>query len=350
MKRISISSIVLMVFGGHVNAQSSITVFGVVDAAISRVQSGGGGHRTGLASGSNLGSRLGFRGTEDLGGGMGASFWLEAPLNIDTGTPNGLAFTRRSTVSLHTSLGEFRLGRDYAPTYWNVTHFDPFSRVGVGSFLATDNFGYGTIRNNNSIGYIIPKGNVYGQIQYAFGEKSSAARNSKQGDSLGGRVGYAKGAFNAAVAYARFKQVVGASNIAPITVGKDIIQYNLAASWNFGFIKPMLFWGRERVARGVVGGSQVDSMMISFTAPIFDGEIRGSAAKFNKENGGADYSKFSIGYGYSFSKRTQVYFSLAQIDNNDLAAVAVESNGVSKVIVNPGKKSSGYEFGIRHTF
>ena len=62
-------------------------------------------------------NRLGFRGTEDLGGGLLASFWLEGGMAVDTGTPAGFNFTRRSTVSLTSSMGEIRLGRDYTNSF-----------------------------------------------------------------------------------------------------------------------------------------------------------------------------------------------------------------------------------------
>lgn len=130
-------------------AQSSITLFGVADAAISHYSVKSvyynsplpslppvaspievGRSQTVLSSGGNASSRLGFRGTEDLGGGLAASFWLEAALNLDTGAVPNLAFSRRSTVSLSGNAGELRLGRDYVPTYWNESVFDPMGAVG----------------------------------------------------------------------------------------------------------------------------------------------------------------------------------------------------------------------------
>ena len=109
-------------------------------------------NKTQLTNSGYNSSRLGFRGTEDLGGGMSASFWLEAGVNNDDGpapppTPTtrppvpalasdgrqGLTFNRRSTVSLAGGWGELRLGRDYTPQFWNLTVFDPFGTNGVGT-------------------------------------------------------------------------------------------------------------------------------------------------------------------------------------------------------------------------
>ena len=69
---------------------------------------------------------------EDLGGGLAASFWLEAPLSTDDGA-GSLAFTRRSTVSLSGRFGEIRLGRDRTANSLNDTIFDPFGGNGSGA-------------------------------------------------------------------------------------------------------------------------------------------------------------------------------------------------------------------------
>jgi predicted porin len=87
--------------------------------------------QTALSNSGYNASRLGFRGTEDLGGGLAASFWLEAPITNDDGKDWSASFSRRSTVSLSGGFGEIRLGRDYTATFWNDTVFDPFGTVGV---------------------------------------------------------------------------------------------------------------------------------------------------------------------------------------------------------------------------
>src|SRR4051794_33733719 len=177
---------------GVASAQSSVTLFGVVDAAVSGYSNKADNRFTGVGttvnqtpmtnSGYNS-SRLGFRGTEDLGSGLAASFWLEAGLNNNDGSGNaeggGLMFNRRSTVSLSGPFGEIRAGRDYPPTYWNDTVFDPFGTNGVGSSLidtassATGDRNY--VRASNSIGYFLPPnlGGFYGQFMYAFNGRST---------------------------------------------------------------------------------------------------------------------------------------------------------------------------------
>src|SRR3954468_1495071 len=185
---------------GAASAQSSVTLFGIVDVNYAHYSVDGGtsaygtaassGHVNVLTNSGYNSARLGFRGTEDLGGGLSASFWLEGALSPDDGNAAGLQFRRRSTVSLAGGWGEVRLGRDYVPAFWNLTVFDPFGTNGVGTSMtlvgpaggngtagnALVPFGQGTsgviVRASNSFGYFLPAnlGGFYGQAQYYLGE------------------------------------------------------------------------------------------------------------------------------------------------------------------------------------
>jgi predicted porin len=133
MKRTLLALASCTVLCGAASAQSSVTIFGVVDLNARWLDNNGvtqySMSQDGLAP-----SRLGFRGVEDLGGGLKAGFWLEMPLNPDIGNAGvRLAFTRRSTVSLSNAWGEVRLGRDETATYYNSGHFDPFGDTGIGA-------------------------------------------------------------------------------------------------------------------------------------------------------------------------------------------------------------------------
>src|SRR3954469_341614 len=141
----SLIALAALAAAGAASAQSSVTLFGIVDVNYAHYSVEGGTTTAGVATGSqhvnvltNSGynsARLGFRGTEDLGGGLSASFWLEGALSPDDGNAAGLQFRRRSTVSLAGNWGEIRLGRDYVPTFWNLTVFDPFGTNGVGTVV-----------------------------------------------------------------------------------------------------------------------------------------------------------------------------------------------------------------------
>ena len=120
MKKSLLALAALTAFAGAASAQSSVTLFGIVDAGVARL-SGGGKTKIGMTNSGYNSSRFGVRGVEDMGGGMQAGFWLEGQLTNDDGNAAGLNFQRRSTVSLMGGFGEIRMGRDYTPTFWNTT-------------------------------------------------------------------------------------------------------------------------------------------------------------------------------------------------------------------------------------
>lgn len=166
------------------SAQSSVTLFGVVDAGVARV-TGDVASRTGVSTGGVNISRLGFRGAEDLGGGLAATFWLEAGLDVDTGAGKAggaLSFNRRSTVSLSGRFGEVRLGRDDSPTFLNTLIFDPFLTNGVGGNNAFVMLG-APIQISNAISYFLPRelGGFFGQLQYVPSEQGSASATPNLG-------------------------------------------------------------------------------------------------------------------------------------------------------------------------
>ncbi|WP_228121852.1 porin [Variovorax paradoxus] len=132
----------LVTLAGTASAQSSVTLFGVVDAGVSHFEAVSEYRpafdprrpaaallaagvpkvtqsQTTLSRGGYRGSSLGFRGTEDLGGGLAASFWLESNISNDDGKTGLASFAKRSTVSLSGGFGELRLGRDYTPIFRN---------------------------------------------------------------------------------------------------------------------------------------------------------------------------------------------------------------------------------------
>ena len=214
---------------------SNVEIFGVFDATVSHLSATGAGNVNRIqGEGRNESSRLGLRGMEDMGGGWGAGFWLEAGLFVDSGagqntTSNntsygqtalsdgtgnstakpdvvslgglqGITFNRASTVSLiNKSVGEFRLGRDYSPSFWNKTLFDPFGTVGVGAYT---NLSYGTlnkyvavsppgnptpqVRSSNSMVWL---SNSYagfrGQVMYALPEQLTGCSDVQVNTSVG---------------------------------------------------------------------------------------------------------------------------------------------------------------------
>src|SRR6516225_8563849 len=140
MKRTMFALAVLSAYAGGAMAQSSLALYGTVDVNGRIVKNEGTSKRWSLGRDGINSSQLGFKGIEDLGGGLKAGFVLLSSVGADSGdegsgqsaTGSGKFWYRRSTVSLFSNAGELRLGRDYTPTYWNNTIFDAFGTNGIG--------------------------------------------------------------------------------------------------------------------------------------------------------------------------------------------------------------------------
>lgn len=344
---------------GVASAQSSVTLFGVVDMSVQRLRADGVGSATRLASGSNTTSRIGFRGQEDLGGGMSASFWIEATIMGDDGQGNGtnsnnqatgagaavagrqgLTFDRRSTVSLSGTWGEVRLGRDYVPTYWNVTRSDPFFANGVGSIRSLVGTGAVNavtfVRASNSVAYHLPSnlGGFYGQVNYGMGENLSNAANKSDGTYAGARLGYAKGAIEVGAATANTQYLAG-----------DYADSNIFGSYDFGVAKVSALWNQSKV-KAPVQLKQRD-YQIGVVVPVGAGEIKGSyvRTRITSSPTGAGANLLALGYVHNLSKRTAAYVHYARLANRGGATF---SNGPAAPTANG--RTTGYEIGLRHSF
>lgn len=346
----SLCALGLTATAGAALAQSSVTVFGTVDAGVARV-SGAGVSKTGLSTGGANISRIGFRGMEDLGSGLQAGFWLEAGLDVDTGTGKatggGLSFNRRSTVSLLGSFGEVRLGRDDAATFLSTLIFDPFLTNGVGGTMAFTMLGIpgaataaggAPIQLSNSLSYFLPQnlGGFYGQAQLALGEQASNAANKNQGDYRGLRAGYRQGPLHGALATGKLKGDVEAN---------DLTANNLGVSYDFGVAKPSFLWATEK--RGAL---KVTALQVGVTVPVGLGEVRAAYSRYDTANSNADWNKVSLGYGYNLSKRTMLYGTYARIGNKDGAQKSIGVQGLTAPGTSLGGSSTGLEVGIRHFF
>lgn len=347
----SLIALAVLAASGAAMAQSSVTLFGIVDATYA-YGSGSVANKSQLTNSGYNASRLGFRGVEDLGGGMSASFWLEAGVNNDNGSGvttstnnqgasgvtggGGLTFNRRSTVSLNGGFGEVRLGRDYTPQFWNLAVFDPFGVVGVGNTQTLNSSlgGPTTIRASNSIGYFLPGnlGGFYGQVQYYMGENLSNAANKKDGNGLALRAGYANGPINAAIAFSETKFLAG-----------NIKAVNLGGSYDLGMAKIMAHYNQDKIS----GGNDGKGFLIGGLIPVGAGEVRLAYSTYKINTVGADprTNKLALGYVHNLSKRTALYATYARLSNKNGAAQAL--NGA---VTGLNRNSNGYDFGIRHSF
>jgi predicted porin len=375
----SLIALAVLAASGAAMAQSSVTLFGVIDAGVGYVKNEGNGNVTGLISGGNSTSRLGFRGTEDLGGGLAASFWLEGQIGNDNGSgasqTTGFDFTRRSTVSLSGNFGEVRLGRDFAATYLNLLAFDAFGQRGLGQVetvgvASAGSTGLnGTTRVSNAVAYFLPAnlGGLYGNVQYAFGERNSTqaavagfgtaatAITDKTGDFLGGRIGYANGPLDVSGSIGRFADAVRGTALG--FYAEDYTIANAGASYDFGVVKPMLLVQSEKQdGRGAVSEFKLNTYAIGATAPLGAGVLRASVSRYDRKDAGAlgnnDANKFAIGYVYNLSKRTAVYADVARIANKGGSTYGFGGLGGSLGGAVPvaGGNATGVAVGVKHAF
>jgi predicted porin len=336
MKKSLLALAALTAFAGVASAQSSVTAFGIIDLAARNVKNGNAGSVKSLSSAGQATSRLGFRGVEDLGGGLRAGFWLEGQVDPDTGGA-GFNFARRATASLMGGFGEVRLGRDLNPSYTSLGTFDPFGYVGVASIANVRGqfLGLGgattAVRTSNSIAYYLPSmGGLYGGVMVGAGEGANGNKYT------GARLGYAAGPLNLSAAMA--KTGVGADELETMNVG---------GAFNMGFATIGAVYEKNDYRA-------LDQTLMSVytTIPMGKGMFK---AQYTKAEGSVamyDAKQFGIGYVYSLSKRTSLYTNYGSINNGGTAATGANftASGSGPAGMRRGETSTGYDFGIRHDF
>ena len=129
---------------GAVMAQSNVTIYGTLDASGYYNHSAGAGTTYGFASNNYTSSNMGFKGTEDLGGGLKANFNLEEELSLGTGNTgssssgagaaNNNGFNRKAFVGLEGGYGRLELGRQATPTFGSIGAIDAFG-MNSGGFV-----------------------------------------------------------------------------------------------------------------------------------------------------------------------------------------------------------------------
>jgi predicted porin len=336
MKKSLLALAVLGGFAGLASAQSNVTVYGVADAGINRTDNGV-LKTTGLESGLQSGSRIGFRGVEDLGGGLSAIFTLENGFSIDTGTlgQGGRLFGRQAFVGLNSGIGAIKFGRQYNPIRTALESVDPFAFGLAGQIQNVFN-PYGE-RADNTINYSTP--NISGfsaQLAYSLGEVPGSTSTGRQ---IGASAGYANGPINVLIAHHNQNLVAAGANAGNAKTTM------LGATYDFGVVKAhgAYAWNKGHTAAGV---DNVDSrdMMLGVSAPVGGaGTILASyIRRSDKIVDNRDASQWALGYTHNLSKRTNLYTSYGSIRNDGLATVG----GAAA----PGADPSTFNVGIRHRF
>lgn len=341
--------------GAGAHAQTNVTVYGIVDAALVGERGGSGGHVTKVTSGAASASRLGFRGSEDLGDGMTAFFTLETGAKIDTGELDAAntIFNRQAFVGLKTRAGTVAFGRQYTPYHLTLTSVaDPFGTgyAGTAKNLFPDN---GTnVRTSNTIMVTSPTvAGAHAELAYSAGEQSALSA----GRQFGGALDVTRGALRLRLAYNSKNTDVAATGVSH-DLGRNLL---LGANYDFKWVRLYGAYGIDRGynsallanANNPYGGAKPTpstdgrELLLGFTAPVGPGTLMFSTQhKDDRTQFNQDATGWGIGYLYALSKHTGLYAAYAHIHNKNGAGYTVANN------TEPGTGNTGYNLGIRQAF
>lgn len=289
-------------------AGSAVTIYGIIDTAFIYERGGPDGNVSKLTSGIGAGSRLGFRGTEDLGGGMQAYFTLENGFTNDNGAAaqGGLLFGRQAFVGLKTKAGSVAFGRQYTPQFLVLNWIDPFATALTGTttnIMATT----GT-RMNNTVKYSTPTfGPVSGEVAYGFGEVAGDSAASRQ---VGGAVRYAQGPVEVRLGMNRTNNAANTDHLR---------NWLLGATYDFKIAKLHLAHGANEGSSTVAAPIDQTDTLIGLTYPINAQNtiLFSHIIKNDKLAADQDASQSSLGYYHWLSKRTALYgsYTFTSTDN-----------------------------------
>ena len=328
MKKTLIALAAMTAIAGAAQAQSTVTLYGVVDAGIAS-ENNGSISKTSMNTGNLNGSRWGLKGSEDLGGGLAAVFTLEAGFNPDTGAQADAArfFNRQSFVGLTGGFGTVKLGRQMTAVYTNSGTFDPFGDALAGDTAKLLN--YQGNRTDNTISYAYAASGFRGEVQYGVGE---VAGSSSANRMVSGTVGYKNGPVDVVLTSQN------SNNAADTDIQKVTL---LGGNYDFGMAKVFLTIDKETGT----GTTDLRNVVIGASAPIGAGKLMVSYIKrTNNAVANSDSKLFAIGYTYDMSKRTALYTSYGQIGNDDLATAKYNE------VVAAGQTSKLFNMGVRHSF
>jgi predicted porin len=351
------------------HAQSNVTLYGIVDVYGQYLS--GASRATRVQSGGLNGSRLGFRGTEDLGDGFKAIFTLEMGLNADEGTfgQGGVAFGRQAFVGLKDRWGEATLGRQYGSLYFLSSDFSAFSNsshgastITIGGFAggyepfrgagssavspAAGATGNGSpVRLNNSVRYASPEWNgLRGTAVLGLGEVAGGTKDNRIYDLS---LRYANGPFDAMLAYVSDKRTTPGAPADTTSVGVGgTYTFGEAYKVYAGYLSVNDKRAENEDGRGYWLGGEY-----RWGSNIVRAQWVRNDPRFGDEN---KTDVFGVGYQYNLSKRTALYTSLARFQNDRNAG----SGGLGRFhsAIPVGLTSAGnadlteLTAGVRHSF
>jgi len=301
-------------------AQSSVTLYGRVNTTVER-QEVGNVKTTGLF---NNASRFGFKGTEDLGGGLKAGFQLESGFNSDTGASATTFFGRQSEVNLSGGFGAVRLGRFIAESYYATADYVSMHNQDTGS--SSDAF----------YAYVMPDANKIAYRTPTFGGLTVDAAVALHEQAVGG-----KNAYDLAANYNLGALALGAG----YSYVNSNYQLGLRAAYTFGQFTVGGYYQRNKDDNQFAPGGwgTRNNFRLSGMYTMGASEFHVNLGHANKWSNVADSAatQWTLGYNYNLSKRTKVYGYYTRVDNS--ANVSYYSSAA-------GSDFSSLALGVRHNF
>ncbi|WP_245621089.1 porin [Paraburkholderia ferrariae] len=340
---------------GAAQAQSSVTLYGIVDGSILYTS-----HTMNMATGQNeghqfsftdsgmTGSSFGMRGAEDLGGGLRAVFTLESGVSIANGqfnNSNGNLFGRQAWVGIDSSYGSVKAGLQYSPFFLSIYDMDPraMSYFGSGLVSYVDNVYVTGLFNSNSITYTSPEiAGVQAAGMIALG---GAAGDFQAGRQYSASLRYHLGGFTITGAlYSGNAGGSAASTPVPSTV--EFVGRTIGASYRF----PNDLTFSASYALYKVSGSFDNSVYSGgfsyFVLPYLN--VNGGVYYTRDGNDGTNHSLMaSSGVQFFLSKRTTLYGQLGYVNNHGHMDTGLSINNA---LYEVSGSTIGASLGIRHMF
>ncbi len=339
-------ALAVLAASGAAMAQSSVTLYGLVDAGVGQKRTEVNGVKTkqSVVDSSLLNnSRYGFKGSEDLGGGLKANFTLEQGFSTDTGAAvsSTQAFSRKAVVGLSGDFGAVDLGRQYSAYddlrgATNMIYDTNFATTGT--VFATGLADY-TNRIDNSIGYRSPSfGGISGAVVLGLGEDKTSALSATK--NISAHIKYANGPIVVGYGYQQQDSRIPATTV-PVAAAFNTaeIKYHLfAGSYDFGVAK---LTGGYNIAKQ--SGLEDKEYQIGVSVPFGAAAVAAGYSNAKGERAGAadlEGKGISLLGTYSLSKRTTLYAGYLRTEVETAAAAGATTT----------TEKSTLATGVRHTF
>lgn len=324
----------MMAFGmvsGVAMAQSNVTIYGVADAGLALERGGPAGSVSKVTSGIASGSRLGFKGKEDLGDGLAANFVVENGFGIDTGAAGqgGLLFGRQAWAGLSGSFGAVALGRQYSPLYKTLRDVaDPFCDGLAG---AITNVFVGNTRVDNMVSYASPKlAGWSAELAYGAGEVAGDAAANR---TLGASATYGEGPLTVVLVHHQRENPLATAH-----------SRNTLLTARYVFANGVTGHVAHAVNRDLAGNGSKDTLL-GGTMRMGPGKFIASVI-YHQDDTAADRDarQYAVGYLYSLSKRTDLYTAYGHVNNRNGASFKIGN------ATDSGSGATGVNLGMRHVF